>query len=219
MKPSFFFQHNWHVGKLVSAIRVEDLMESDHDMFALIALLDSEDNLPWYWFDPEHLFTGSDQDRVILDRNRAAYCIKTYYDRLKLERYHVGECVGINCLCTRCITETAYLRCFDLIKKSNVLSQGGITNLIALIIAYEEKYIQRQKYYDIYCKNMIEKDPTRSVHSEAMRLFPMPDGRLDSRIDHWDNIEPARQDYYKTRAVTFRRYFDKPELVADVQIK
>ncbi len=216
MKPSFYFGHDWHSGKLVSQIKVEDLLDADHDMYCILAAIDSEDDLRWYWFDPARNFTGSDKDFEELDRNRAAYTVKTLHDRLLQEPYHIGECCGIDVSCTRCIVEAAYLKSLELVKKSGVLYKGNMQELLAIIMAYEEKYSTRNHYAELYCKSLLEQNPTENAYSAAFKLFPMPSGDMESRLDYWNFMDPIHQNYYRNRALVFRKYFDHPELVQDV---
>lgn len=212
MKPSFYFDHKWSNGKLVSSIKVEELLDADRDLYCIMALIDSEDDLRWYWINPDQEFTGSDSDYAELDRYRASYAVKTMYDRLMMEKFHIGDCCGIDCACTRCVTEKAYLKSLDIIKSTNI--QG--IELIAIVMAYEGKFLERNHYADLYCKSRLEQNPTEKAHTAALKLFPMPSGSMDSRLAYWDFIDPIHQNYYRNRALVFRKYFDHPELLSDI---
>jgi hypothetical protein len=216
MKPDFYFGHEQKLGRLVSQIKVEELLDADHDIYCILAMIDSEDDLYWYWFDPDHNFTGSDKDYQELDRNRAAYAIKTLYKKLKLEPYHAGSCCGNTDACTRCLVEDAYLKSLELVKKSGALYKGNMPELLAIIMAYEEQYRTRNKYAELYCKSRIEKNPTENVYSTIFKLFPIPSGDMESRLDYWSHINPIHQNYYRNRIALFRIYFDHPELVEHI---
>jgi hypothetical protein len=217
MKPDFYFRHEWKHGKLVSQIKVEDLLDADHDLYCILAMIDSEDDLRWYWFDLEHIFTGSDKDFQKLDQNRAAYTFKTLYNSLKQEPYHTGSCCKVDSTCVRCLVESAYLKSLDLLTKSGSLYKGNMQEFLAIIMAYEEKYITRTKYVELYCKSCIEKDPTENVYSKSFKLFPMPSGDMKSRLDFWSNLDTIHKNYYRNRIVLFRNYFDHPEIIDHIE--
>jgi hypothetical protein len=217
IKPSFFFGHYDHEGKRYSRIRVEELLSADHDIYALMALIDSEDDLEWYWLDPDSVFDRSEDNLLTVDRNRAAYVIKTMYDSLiKDGGRHMGECVNISCVCTRCMVEEMYIKTIDLIKQSNVFHTGETKDMLAVVMSYEEKYLDRKEYADQYITARSESNPVNVIR-DAWKLFPMPSGEFQSRMDYWNFMDSNAQDVYRARANIFKCYFNHPEMVDDIK--
>ena len=110
MKPSFYFGHKWLNSTLTSSLKVEDLLDLDKDLYAIVALVDSEDDLKWYWINPDREFKGTKEDFAELDRYRAEYVAKLVSG---IPKGHADDCSA----CARCYTETLYLKALNLVKK------------------------------------------------------------------------------------------------------
>lgn len=196
---SFFFRHELS-DQLRSQLRVEKLLLADKDLFAGMALIESEDDPQW--------FLGVSSDN---DRSRAAYFIKTYYERLLCDTrgIHCGECVGIDVICSRCQVEEAYLRVFNLIYPSTQ-SIYARSDLLPIVMC-GERVISEIKQLR---KQVIERTGSSR---EAAKLYPMQEFMpLPTRIAYWNSLDPLVQEEFRLRATQFRIYFDHHDLVSDI---
>lgn len=193
MKHSFYFGHKWLNSTLTSSLKVEDLLYLDKDLYAIVVLVESEDDLKWYWINPDREFKGTKEDFAELDRYRVEYVAKLVSC---IPTGHTDDCSA----CTRCHTETLYLKALNFVKQFKSIDKA---DLIAIIMAYEGKFNERNRYAELYCKSRLEQNPTENVHSVAFKLFPMPSGSMESRQAYWNTIDPECQQNYHDRALQF----------------
>lgn len=207
---------------LRSVVLVEDLLDTNRDVFAVGVQLTTEKDLEW------HSGGVEKPDSEEVDKRRVLWSICCNIDSLKEESgsdtgYHCGDCTWVACSCSRCLAESLYRQGEEVLKSwKEIRGSEDAIELLAVLLATQHEWVTWRNIIKEQVQKHI-RNSDRQKRGETEREDPTEgqdtiDGihikmEIKHRHERWLEMPKEDKDNFTERAKAFRHYFDERPVV------